>query len=48
MNLLIALAVGVLTYFVAHLVFNEPISFLLGVVAGLLTFFGDRHYRNRL
>lgn len=35
MNLFIGLVVGVLGYFVAHLVFNQPISALIGVVVGL-------------
>lgn len=47
MNILVGLIVGVLAYFVAHLVFNEPISALLGLLAGLSVVFGDKLYRNR-
>lgn len=42
MNILLALLVGVLSYFVAHLVFNEVISMLIGLIAGLSVLYGDR------
>lgn len=48
MNILIALIVGILAYFVAHLVFNEPISMLFGLLAGLSVLFGDRVFGSRV
>lgn len=47
MQILIALIVGIIAYFVAHLVFNEVISALIGVVAALSVFFGDSYFRSR-
>lgn len=48
MQILLALIIGILAYFVAHLVFNEPISFLIGLLAGIVTLFGDRLPRRGL
>lgn len=47
MNILIALIVGVLAYFIAHLIFNEPISALIGILAALSVLFGGE-YRRRV
>lgn len=47
MQILLALIVGVVAYFVAHLVFNEPISILIGVLAALSLLFGDSYVRDR-
>lgn len=40
MRILIALIVGVLAYFVAQFVFNQPLSAILGIAAGAMTFLG--------
>ena len=40
MDLLFGLLAGVLSYFVALLVFNQPISALIGIVIGLVVAFG--------
>ena len=40
MNILFGLIAGVLGYFVAHLVFNEIISGLIGVIIFLAVGFG--------
>jgi len=40
MNLLFGLLAGVLSYFVALLVFNQPISALIGIIVGLVVAFG--------
>lgn len=40
MNLLFGLIAGVLSYFVSLLVFNQPISALIGVGIGLVVAFG--------
>lgn len=45
MNLLIGLVCGVLGYFVSSLVFNQPISALIGLVIGLVVAFGVPHGR---
>lgn len=46
MNILIALILGIVAYFVAHLVFNHPISLLVGIVVALAYYFGfDRNPR---
>lgn len=42
MNLLLALVCGVLGYFVSQLVFNDPISFVIGVIIFIVIAFGDR------
>jgi hypothetical protein len=39
-RLLIAFVLGALAYFLAHLVFNEPISMLIALV-GVVYFFGQ-------
>jgi hypothetical protein len=38
---LIALVLGAIAYFVAHLLLNETLSTLIGIVVGALYFFGD-------
>lgn len=40
MNLLFGLLAGVIGYFVAHLVFNQPIAALIGLAIGLVVAFG--------
>lgn len=40
MNLLFGLIAGVLAYFVSGLVFNQPISALIGIGIGLAVAFG--------
>jgi hypothetical protein len=40
-RLLIAFVLGALAYFLAHLVFNEPISMLIAVLVGVVYFFGQ-------
>lgn len=40
MNLLFGLIAGVLAYFVSLLVFNQPISALIGIGIGLVVAFG--------
>lgn len=42
MRILLALVLGVIGYFVAQLVFNQPVSALIGVVVGVAVYFGDR------
>ena len=47
MNLLYGLGAGVLGYFIAHLVFNQPISALIGTLIGLAVAFGYDKYTRR-
>lgn len=47
MNLFWGLVLGVLAYFVAHLVFNGPVSALIGVVVACAVAFGFDRYTNR-
>lgn len=38
-RLVVALLLGALTYFVSHLLFNEPISMILALLVGIVAFF---------
>lgn len=45
MNILFGLVAGILGYFVAMLVFNQPISALIGILIGLVVAFGWDRFR---
>lgn len=48
MEIFYALIIGILTYFVAHLVFNDPISMLLAILAALSVGFGTGYWGRKL